>query len=83
MRRSWQLQTAKNHFSELVDEALRKGPQTVIRHGRDAVVVLSVEEYSKLIKPKAGLVEFLSDSPLKGVELDLERDQESSREVSL
>jgi prevent-host-death family protein len=46
----WQLQDAKARFSELIDDALKKGPQIVIRHGIDTVVVISVEEWRKLKK---------------------------------
>lgn len=39
--RTWQLQSARSHFSEVVDAALKEGPQRVTRRGRDAVVVVS------------------------------------------
>ena len=34
----WQLQEAKNRFSEVVNKALEEGPQTVTRHGEEIVV---------------------------------------------
>ena len=34
-RLTWQLQTAKQKFSELVDRALSEGPQVVTRRGRE------------------------------------------------
>jgi prevent-host-death family protein len=45
--RNWSVQDAKNRFSELV-EAARRAPQTVIRHGKPAVVVVGVAEYDRL-----------------------------------
>jgi prevent-host-death family protein len=45
---TWKLQDAKARFSELVRAARAHGPQTVTVHGRDAVVVLSAEEYARL-----------------------------------
>jgi len=45
--RSWSLQDAKNRFSEVV-EAARRGPQTVTKHGKPAVVVVDVVEYERL-----------------------------------
>ena len=39
---SWQLQEAKNRFSEVVSRALTEGPQTVTRRGTEVVVVVSV-----------------------------------------
>ncbi len=47
----WQLQEAKNKFSRLVKEARKSGPQIVTKHGREAVVVLSFEEYQKMRSP--------------------------------
>ncbi len=37
---SWQLQEAKQRFSELVRRALEEGPQTVTRRGEEVVVVI-------------------------------------------
>lgn len=44
----WQLQEAKNAFSEVVNRALTEGVQTITRHGKDVVVMLSQEEFRKL-----------------------------------
>lgn len=43
------LQDAKNRFSDVVEAALAGRPQQVSRRGKPAVVVLSVEEYSRLL----------------------------------
>ncbi len=79
----WKLQDAKNRFSEVVERALNKGPQIVTRHGRKVVVVMSVEDYERMLAPRGDLVEFFRRSPLEGVELDLERSKEGPREVDL
>ena len=42
--RAWQLQTAKARFSELFRLALTTGPQLITRQGKDAVVMLRVEQ---------------------------------------
>lgn len=83
MMEKWQLQDAKNKFSELVHKALTSGPQFVTRRGVESVVVLSVSEYKKLTAPKTDLVEFFRKSPLYGAELDLERDKSPAREFEL
>lgn len=83
MNTSWQLQEAKNRFSEVVDEALTHGPQTVTRHGREVVVVMSMEEYRRIKQPKSTLVEFLQVSPLAAVELDITRNKDLPREIDL
>jgi antitoxin Phd len=79
----WQLQEAKNKFSNLVDKAQHEGPQIVTKHGKESVVVLSVEDYQKMIKPKTSLVKFFKESPLAGIALDLKRDTSLSRDVEL
>ncbi len=81
METKWQLQDAKNRFSELVEKAISLGPQTVTKRGVEAVVVVSVDEYKKLTKPKSSLVDFFKNSPLHDIELDLERDKDLPREV--
>jgi antitoxin Phd len=48
-RRNWSVQDAKNRFSEVV-EAARNEPQTVTKHGKPAVVVVSADEYDRLRK---------------------------------
>ena len=53
---SWQLQEAKSKFSELVRRTLEEGPQTITRHGREAVVMISDEEYRRLAGEEPGTV---------------------------
>lgn len=45
----WSLQDAKNKFSAVVDAALAGIPQEVSRRGKPAVVVLSMQEYHRLL----------------------------------
>lgn len=73
MAHAWQLQQAKNHFGEIVEEALDKGPQFITHHGNPMVVVMSMTAYRKLVKPKESLLDFFQQSPLAQVPLDLER----------
>lgn len=72
-RGQWSLQDAKARFSEVVRRAKTEGPQRVTLHGREEVVILSVEEYRRVkgIGSGQALVDLLRDSPLD--ELDLER----------
>ncbi len=83
MRESWQLQDAKNRFSEVVEKAVNTGPQIVTKRGIETVVIMSVEEYRRLTSFKTDLVEFFQNSPLKGIELDLDRNKDLPREVDL
>ena len=80
---TWQLQEAKSKFSQLVDNAMRNEPQFVTRHGNNAVVVLSFEEYKKITKPKTDLVTFLRNSPLMDADLDISRYRDLPREFEL
>ncbi|MCA1458732.1 type II toxin-antitoxin system Phd/YefM family antitoxin [Bradyrhizobium sp. BRP22] len=68
----WRLQDAKAHFSEVVREAQRVGPQRVTLHGKDAVVIVGAEEYDQLRRPVSGrdIVAALADSPLAAVKIE-------------
>lgn len=83
---TWRLEEAKNRFSELVRRALAQGPQRVTRRGRDAVIVLSAEDYQRLVAPR-DLVTFLQESPLAGALRDgalaLERSRDLGRDVAV
>jgi len=81
--REWQLQEAKNRLSQVVDQALHDGPQTITLRGKPSAVVVSFEEYRKLTMPRTGLSQFFRQSPLCGAELDLSRSADLSREVDL
>ena len=76
----WQLQEAKQKFSELVRRAITSGPQVVTRHGRAAVVVVSAEDYSRL-RGGAGFKEFLRTAPDVS-RLGIRRDRRPGRRVS-
>lgn len=80
---SWQLQEAKARFSEVVKSAATEGPQEITLRGQPAAVVLSAEDYARLTRRKPGLVDFLRQSPLAGVELDLRRDASPARDIEL
>ncbi|WP_224958680.1 type II toxin-antitoxin system Phd/YefM family antitoxin [Geomonas subterranea] len=81
---SWQLQDAKNRLSQVVNSARSVGPQTITLRGEPAAVVISIEEYRKMVgKPKTSLSAFFAQSPLYDVELDLTRSTDLPREVDL
>jgi antitoxin Phd len=77
MIRVWQLQEAKNKFSEVVEEALKHGPQVITRRGVETAIVLSYAEYRKLALNQKKLSDFFRESPLAEVDLDLTRDMSS------
>jgi len=75
----WQLQEAKQRFSEVVRRALDDGPQVVTRRGEEAVVVVSAKEYARLRSDKPDFAAFLLAAPDLGV-LDLGRSRDMPRE---
>jgi prevent-host-death family protein len=80
---TWKVAEAKARFSELIEKALTEGPQEVTRHGKQAVVVLSADEWQRRTRRKGSLIEFLERSPLRGSELRIERLDERPPDVEL
>ena len=77
----WPLAEAKNRFSELVNRALREGPQRV-RRRKDAVVVVSEEEYERLAGRRPDFKDYLTrGETFEG--LDLTRDESPGRDIAL
>ncbi len=70
---TWQLQEAKNKFSELVETSLSQGPQIISRRGKDTAVVMSYKDYQRYAKPKQDLKHLLMNSGFH--ELNLDRDK--------
>jgi len=79
---TWQIQEAKQKFSQLVRATLEDGPQVVTRHGEEVVVVISVEEFNRLKGKKRSLKEVLLSGPLLD-DLEIERSKEPTRIVEL
>jgi prevent-host-death family protein len=73
---SWQLQEAKQRFSELVRHARADGPQVVTKHGEEVAVVVSIEEYRRLTGELPSFKEFLLAAPdLEALEIDRPRER--------
>jgi antitoxin Phd len=85
-RVNWQVQSAKARFSEVFRLARTEGPQHITRQGKEGVVMISDEQYDRLVaksrQPKS-IVQFFRESPLVGVDLDLERDKDTGRDIEL
>jgi antitoxin Phd len=65
-----------------VKTAPTRGPQVVTKHGKEAVVVVSVEDYRRLRGDDPSLVEFIRSAPDFGA-LELERAEDRGRDVDL
>ncbi len=79
----WSVADAKARLSEVIDRALRQGPQAITRNGRPAVVVVSSEEWARKTGRKGTLAEFFAASPLPGAGIEIERLQDGARKVEL
>ncbi len=79
---TWQVQEAKNRFSELIDKALEDGPQVVTRHGRPVVkvVALAHEDGAGAAGKDDGfaahllsVMDIVKDSDIDGLEMPVRR----------
>ena len=80
---AWKLESAKARLSELVRQAKDEGPQTITVRGRRAVVVVSADQFERLVRQGAdeNWVDrfrgaFLGD-------IDLDRDDDRGRDLVL
>src|SRR5947207_7808603 len=81
----WLLQDAKARFSELIRRVRSEGPQHVTIHGREEVVVISVEEFHRLRGDKTGaaLVAVMQASPYRETPIEPKRERSPIRAVLL
>ena len=62
----WQTAEAKQRFSELVDAAAETGPQVVMRHKDVVAIVLSADDYRRLVhQANANFAALLARSPFE------------------
>ncbi len=80
---TWTVAAAKAKFSEVIDRAQTDGPQTVTRHGRSAVVIVSVAEWERATKRTGNLAEFFAASPLRDSGLVIQRRKDKPRPIDL
>lgn len=86
---SWQVNQARTHFSEVLDQAEGEGPQIITHHGKERAVVLSIDAYRSLkpepeAEPKLDFISFLMSIPkVEPDGLQIERDQDTGREIDL
>ena len=84
--KTWQVQEAKAHLSEVIELAQSDGPQTITRHGKPRAVVLSADAYAELAakkKPKPDFKDWLMNEGPKFDEFEIERDKDTGRDVEL
>lgn len=80
---TWTVAEAKAKFSEVIEHAQAHGPQTVTRHGRSAVVIVSVAEWERTTRRAGNLAEFFAASPLRDSGLVIQRRKGKPRPIGL
>ncbi|MGY4766895.1 type II toxin-antitoxin system Phd/YefM family antitoxin [Kribbella sp. CWNU-51] len=77
----WQLQEAKQHFSELIRAVQTDGPQFVTRHGQQVAVVLDIVDYRRMTGVElVDFKDFLASAPDLSM-LEIERSTAPVRQV--
>ncbi len=86
----WQIQVAKQRFSEMIRAVTSEGPQVITRHGEDVAVVVDIDEYRRLTRPAVDLAGILLGGPKLDddtadvfAEVDAERKADLGRVVDL
>lgn len=82
----WQVNTARNHLSEVLTQAETEGPQIITHHGRERAVILSIDAYRSLEKnQRPDLISYLLSMPKVDLEdWEIERDHSTDdREIDL
>lgn len=84
MHSEWQLQQAKNGFSQLIKEAVGGEAQLVTVHGKPAAVVVSADEYARLTKRSKGKLSAALLRPDLAIDdIDFARDRDRGRDTAL
>jgi len=86
----WQIQDAKQRFSEMIRAVTSRGPQVITRHGEDVAVVVEISEYRRLTRPAVDLAGILLGGPKLDdglaevfAEVEAERQADLGRAVDL
>jgi prevent-host-death family protein len=79
---NWQVQEAKQRFSELLRAARSDGPQVVTRHGEEIAVVIDITEWHRMRGSSIDFKEYLRAGPAFD-DLDLSRPVEYARDIDL
>ena len=78
----WQIQDAKQRFSEMIRAVTSEGPQVITRHGEDVAVVVDIREYRRLTRPSVDLASVLLGGPkVDGGTADIFAEVEAERKA--
>ena len=79
----WTVAEAKAKFSEVIDKARSRGPQTITKNGRTAAIVVSPEEWQRKSERIGTLADFFAASPLRNSGLKINRSRRAPRPIKL
>ena len=79
----WTVAQAKAKLSEVIENALTQGPQTITRNGRRTAVIVDAEEWERKTRRSGTLADFFKASPLRGSELKVRRSRDRLRPTDL
>ena len=81
----WQVQEAKQRFSEMIRAVTSQGPQVITRHGEDIAVVIDVSQFHRLTRAAINLTDVLLGGPkvddsIVDVFAEIEAERKAGRE---
>ena len=54
----WKIEQAKTRLEQIVHDAVESGPQIIMANGRRTAVVLSADDYDRMVRPELSTAEF-------------------------
>ena len=75
---SWDVKQARTHFHALVDAALERGPQRIEAGGKRRVVVMSEEDFNRLVGQYPTMADLILGFPADPEDLPRRRPSRSS-----
>jgi len=82
-QKRWQVQEAKAKFSELLNDAVESGYQTITKNGEPVAYLVSKDEFDRYLQPKKTLLEVFDECPYPEIDLSIERSSDTIREIDL
>jgi prevent-host-death family protein len=83
-RAHWQVQEAKQRFSEVLRAVEQEGPQIITRHGDEVAAIVDIEDYRRMATPKRDLKAVLLGPPhFDDDMIDIMDEIEAERKTSL
>ncbi len=81
--KKWQIQEAKAKFSQMIQETVISGYQTITKNGEPVAYLLSKEEFELYSNQRKSFLEVLDACPYPDIDLAIERSQETIRDIDL